>query len=118
MLVLQLKSPFLKGRDLSQNKIEEVFSGTAKEAIEAFPKNINVAVATALATTGVDNTKVTIRSIPGMKSNRHNIKLIGDTVKVVIEIESIPSSVNPKSSTLAAWSVISLLKRIVAPITF
>lgn len=111
-------APFLKGRDLSQNKIEEVFSGTAKEAIEAFPKNINVAVATALATTGVDNTKVTIRSIPGMKSNKHNIKLIGDTVKVVIEIESIPSSVNPKSSTLAAWSVISLLKRIVAPITF
>lgn len=111
-------APFLQGRELSQDKIEEVFSGTAKDAIEVFPKNINVAVATALATTGVDNTKVTIRSIPGMKSNRHSIKLVGDTVKVVIEIESIPSAANPKSSTIAAWSVISLLKRLVAPITF
>lgn len=111
-------APFLEGRELSQDISEEVFTGTAKEAIEVFPKNINVAVATGLATRGVGNTSVTIRSIPGMKSNKHTIKLIGDSVKVTVEIESTPSPENPKSSTLAAWSVISLLKRLVAPITF
>ncbi|MDR7870106.1 MAG: aspartate dehydrogenase [Tissierellaceae bacterium] len=111
-------APFLDGRELSQDNIEDVFTGTAKEAIKAFPKNINVAVATALATTGVDNTNVVIRSIPGMKSNKHSIKLVGNTVKVNVEIESTPSIDNPKSSTLAAWSVISLLKRLVSPITF
>lgn len=111
-------APFLEGRELSQDDVEEVFTGTAKEAIEVFPKNVNVAVATGLATTGVDNTNIAIRSIPGMKSNKHNIKLVGNTVKVTVEIESIPSPDNPKSSTLAAWSVISLLKRLVAPITF
>lgn len=111
-------APFLEGRELSQDFSEEVFTGTAKEAIEVFPKNINVAVATGLATTGVDNTSVIIRSIPGMRSNKHTIKLMGDSVKVTVEIESTPSPENPKSSTLAAWSVISLLKRLASPITF
>lgn len=111
-------APFLENRELSQDEVEEIFAGTAKEAIEAFPKNINVAVATALATVGVDNTSVNIRSLPELASNTHNIVLEGDTVKVSIKIESIPSPDNPKSSSLAAWSVISLLKRLVAPITF
>ena len=111
-------APYLKGRELSKDDVEEVFTGTAKEAIKVFPKNINVAVATGLATTGVDNTNVVIRSIPGVKSNKHIIRLKGNTVKVTVEIESTPSPDNPKSSTIAAWSVISLLKRLVAPITF
>lgn len=111
-------APFLQGRELSQDNAEDVFTGTAKEAIKVFPKNINVAVATGLATVGVDYTKVNIRSVPGMKSNKHSIKLEGDSIKVSVEIESIPSADNPKSSSLAAWSVIALLKRLVSPITF
>ena len=111
-------APFLEGRELSQDISEEVFTGTAKEAIEVFPKNINVAVATALATIGVNRTNVIIRSIPEIKSNKHTISLKGETVKVTVEIESIPSPDNPKSSSIAAWSVISLLERLVAPITF
>ena len=101
-----------------EENIEEVFEGTAKEAIEVFPKNINVAVATGLATVGVDNINVIIRSVPGMLTNRHNIILEGDTVKISVNIDSRPSPDNPKSSSLAAWSVISLLKRLISPITF
>lgn len=74
--------------------------------------------APALATIGVDDTKVAIRSVPGMKSNKHSIKLVGDTVKVTVEIDAKPSTDNPRSSTLAAWSVIALLKNLVSPITF
>jgi aspartate dehydrogenase len=111
-------APYLEGRKLSEEKVEEVFSGSAKEAIELFPKNVNVAVATALATTGVDNTLTVIRSIPNLSSNKHEIQLTGDTIKVTVAIESIPSINNPKSSTLAAYSVIALLKNLVAPITF
>ncbi|NLJ98720.1 MAG: aspartate dehydrogenase [Tissierellia bacterium] len=111
-------APALEDRKLSQDRIEEVFNGSAKEAIKLFPKNINVAVATALATIGVDDTKVAIRSVPGMKSNKHSIKLVGDTVKVTVEIDAKPSTDNPRSSTLAAWSVIALLKNLVSPITF
>lgn len=111
-------APYLKGRELSEDKTEEVFRGFAKEAIKEFPKNVNVAVATAIATTGVDNTKVSIDSIPGKKGNRHEIKLKGENINISIAIESIPSSDNPKSSTLAAYSVIALLKNLVSPISF
>lgn len=111
-------APFLKGRKLSEKKEEEVFNGSAMEAIEHFPENVNVAVTTALATTGVENTKVSINSIPGFKSNKHEIKLVGETVNVNIIIKTKPSKDNPKSSTLAAYSVISLLKNLVSPITF
>lgn len=111
-------APFLEGRKLSEEKSEEIFSGFAKEAIRHFPKNVNVAVATALATTGVENTKVSIKSIPGYESNKHTIKLVGETIHVEVIIETTPSEDNPKSSTLTAYSVISLLENLVAPITF
>lgn len=111
-------APFLNGRKLSEETVETVFTGTAKEAIKLFPKNVNVAVATALATVGVDNTLVTITSLPNAKSNKHHIELIGGTIKINVIIESTPSPKNPKSSTLAAYSVIALLKNLVSPIVF
>lgn len=111
-------APFLEGRKLSELKTEEIFSGFANEAIRHFPKNVNVAVATALATTGVENTKVAIKSIPGFGSNKHSIKLIGETIDVEVIIETTPSKDNPKSSTLTAYSVVNLLENLVAPITF
>ncbi len=111
-------APFLKGRKLSEEKAEEIFNGFAMEAIEYFPENVNVAVTTALATTGAANTKVSVYSIPGFKSNKHEIKLTGEVVNVNVIIETKPSEDNPKSSTLAAYSVISLLKNLVSPITF
>ena len=111
-------APFLKGRKLSEQKVEELFNGSAKEAIEHFPENINVAVTTALATNGAEHTKVSINSIPGLKNNRHQIKLSSTTVNVDVVIETTPSSNNPKSSALAAYSVISLLQNLVSPITF
>ncbi len=109
---------FLKDRTLSEENIEEVFSGSAEEAIKLFPENINVAVAIALPTNGVADTKVVINSIPNAKSNKHSVKLIGETIRVEVIIESIPSADNPKSSALAAYSVIALLKNLVSPIAF
>lgn len=109
---------FLKGRVLSEEVKEEIFQGTAMEAIKHFPKNVNVAVATALATTGVENTKVKIYSVPDATSNKHIISLKGKSIQVTIEIEAKPSEDNPSSSTLAAYSVIYLLKNLASPIRF
>ncbi len=111
-------APFLEGRVLSEEKSEEIFRGSALEAIKYFPKNVNVAVSTALATTGVNDTEVVIKSVPGAKSNKHKIRSKGETIEVNIVIESTPSADNPKSSTLAAYSVIALLENLVSPITF
>lgn len=110
--------PFLKGRRLSRDNEELVFKGSASQAIKHFPENVNVAVATALSTIGVDKTEVIIKSIPKTASNKHRIESIGETIKINLEIESTPSKENPKSSELAAYSVIALLENLASPISF
>lgn len=111
-------APALGGRTLSQTEVEQVFSGSAREAIRVFPQNVNVAVTAALMTAGLDDTKVEIISDPAMTLNSHQVILKGRFGRAVVTIDSAPSPQNPKSSELAAWSVLALLKRLSGPLTF
>lgn len=111
-------APHLDGIELSQDEVMEVFSGNAREAIAGFPQNVNVAVATGVATVGVEKLVCKVISDPSMTRNRHTICLSGDFGDAKVEIEAKPSPNNPKSSLLAAISVLTLLKRHKAPIAF
>jgi aspartate dehydrogenase len=111
-------APGLGGRKLSWEEEEVVFSGTAQEAIHGFPKNVNVAVAAALAGTGPQHTWVEIHSVPGLQENTHYIYAQNGSVRVTLETASLPDPTNPRSSTLAAWSVVSLLRELASPIQF
>ena len=104
-------APYLGNRELPIGRSEQVFSGTASEAIQAFPKNVNVAVAVGLATVGPDQLFVTVTSNPELPSNRHTVELDGEFGHASIQISAKPSS-NAHSSKLAAYSVIGLLKRL------
>ena len=64
-------APGLAGKQLSIEREELVFSGSALEAIRSFPKNVNVAVAAALSGVGPENTTVEIVSVPGLEENSH-----------------------------------------------
>ena len=110
-------APYLEGRELSETEEELVFKGNVKDAIKGFPKNVNVAVATALAS-DFENTEVRIRSVPGKKENSHAITLEGENMKAEVVITSTPDPVNPKSSVSAAWSVVALLKNLASPVMF
>lgn len=111
-------APYLTGRLLSETDEELVFEGSARDAIAAFPKNVNVAVATAVAAADADSTRVSIRSVPGMKKNTHTIRAASAYTEVCLEISSIPDPANPKSSTTTAWSVAALLKNLASPVQF
>lgn len=111
-------APILEGKTLPDDEIVEIFHGNARDAIAGFPQNVNVAVATGTATVGVENLICTVISDPAMTRNRHTIRLSGDFGDAKIEIEARPSPNNPKSSLLAAISVLTLLKRIDSPISF
>ena len=110
-------APYLEGRGLSETEEELVFKGGVKDAIKGFPKNVNVAVATALAS-DFENTEVRIRSVPNKRENSHAITLEGENMKAEIKITSTPDPVNPKSSVSAAWSVVALLKNLASPMFF
>ena len=109
-------APYLNGRLLSEETPEEVFSGSVSDAIAGFPKNVNVAVASALAADTLDSMQVHLHSIPGMTSNRHTIQAKNGMVSAKIEIESQPDPANPRSSTLTAWSIVALLQNLAATI--
>lgn len=111
-------APGLAGKQLSIEREELVFSGSALEAIRSFPKNVNVAVAAALSGVGPENTTVEIVSVPGLEENSHCIYGQNKSVRVTLETSSLPDPSNPRSSTLAAWSVVSLLQNLASPFQF
>ncbi len=87
-----------------------MFEGSANEAIELFPKNINVSIILSLAGLGPDKTRVKIISDPKVRKNSHSIEASGSFGKLSLQVENDPMPNNPKTSFLAALSVLSALK--------
>lgn len=87
------------------------FRGTAREAALAYPKNANVAAAVALAGVGFDATQVQLIADANITENIHEIEALGDfgSVHFWISGRSLPD--NPRSSALAAMSVLSKLEQ-------
>lgn len=110
-------APLFKEQNLSYNKKEIVFKGSAKEAINYFPQNINIAIATAIATIGPENVQTTIHSDPKIEANFHDIRITNKEGNANISFAAQPSD-NQRTSSITAWSIISLLKNISDPIRF
>lgn len=87
------------------------FSGTAREAAKLYPKNANVAATIALASVGLDNVTTKLIADPGVECNIHEIEAWGSFGKLNIRLEGNPLPGNPKSSALAAMSIVAELKR-------
>ncbi|MFL2770339.1 MAG: aspartate dehydrogenase [Rhodospirillaceae bacterium] len=93
-----------------------IFSGTAREAAQNFPKNANVAAALALAGIGMDKTMVTLIADPFANRNSHCVMASGAFGRLSTMIEAEPAPENPKTSYLAALSITRMLERLIAPI--
>ena len=93
-----------------------LFEGSAKEAIEAFPANVNVAVSLSLAGIGTKDTRVRVFVDPNAIRNIHEIYVEGVFGNFTCRIENVPSPDNPGTSYLAALSAIATLKKITEPL--
>jgi len=110
------KVKFIEEQGIDVDSLKEptvIFSGTAREAVQKFPKNINVAATVSLLGVGFDKTKVTIVVDPNAKSNSHELIIKGAFGEMNCHTYNVPSPDNPKTSYLASLSAISALKRIV-----
>ena len=81
-----------------------------------YPKNANVAAAVALASLGFDETSVQLIADPTLDKNIHEIKAHGEFGEFHFQIQGNSLPDNPRSSALAAMSVLSKLYQINQPI--
>lgn len=92
------------------------FTGSAREAASRFPQNANVAAITALAGIGLDRTRVELVADPGLSRNCHRLTARGDFGLLTVAIENSPLAGNPKSSEMAALSLVRLISSYARPI--
>ena len=100
-------APYLVNHGITLDNLTEpmvVFEGSAGEATEAFPANVNVAGALSLAGIGPVETRVRIIADPHATSNSHEIVAEGAFGRLTTITENLPSPRNPKSSYLASLS--------------
>lgn len=108
-------SPFFKKTNLTVDSIKKrtlIFEGSAIEAVQNFPANVNVAALLGLAGIGVEKTKVNVIADPSLRINKHEIKVIGKFGELIVRVKNVPSPTNPKTSYLAILSVIESLRSI------
>ncbi len=103
------KNPKALGVDVDERKV--LFEGRAKEAVKRFPFNVNVVAALSLA--AGKEAKVKVIADPNIDRNVHEIFVKSKASELYIKVENVPSPDNPKTSYLAALSVIQTIKEMV-----
>lgn len=103
-------SPAEEACDLEEVVEPVVFyTGTAREAARDYTKNANVAATVALAGTGFEKTQVELCADPSISANVHDVTVEGAAGTFHFEIAAKPFPDNPKTSMLAAFSVVRAL---------
>lgn len=100
------KPPRSLGISTDEKKV--LFEGTASEAVKKFPLNINVAAALSIASNMDIDVKIVVD--PSVDRNLHEVNVIGDFGEFRTSTENMRCSMNPKTSVMAAYSAVKLLK--------
>lgn len=111
-------APYIVEQNIDLDGITEktkIFAGYATEAAKAFPANVNVAATLSLAGIGPEKTWVEVWADPAANGNSHAIEVIGGYSQINATVTNTPDPNNPKSSMLAAQSIISILKKTTEP---
>ncbi len=105
-----IKSPKSLGRDDAEKTV--VYEGTARGAAAAYPRNVNVHAAVALAGLGFDRTKSKITSDPSVNTNEHVISIKGTGIDFTIHVKSFAAGA--VSGKYVPYSACGSLDRILA----
>lgn len=105
---------------LDLNKLTETttfFRGSAREAAQNFPQNANVAVISALAGVGLDQTEIRLVADPSALRNVHKLNAEGAFGTLSMTIENRPLAANPKSSEMTALSLVRMVENRFRPLS-
>jgi aspartate dehydrogenase len=103
--------------DLDALKEPKVFfTGTAREAATAYPRNANVAATLALAGAGFEATEVELMADPSAPGNVHEYSVASPLANYTIRIENKPSAGNAKTSATTIYSVLREIRNRLGPV--
>jgi len=111
-------APYLDQHRIDLDAIRKetlIFEGPATEAVKAFPANVNVVAALALAGLGPARTRIKLFAVPGQERNQHRIIVEGEFGTLRIEVENVPSE-NPRTGKLSYLSAIAMLRELGAAV--
>ena len=112
-------APYVEAHGIDLSSLSEetlLFEGSAADAVQAFPANVNVAGTISLAGIGYEDTVVRIIADPGTTRNVHEIEVKGEFGVLTVKNENLPSPMNPKTSYIAVLSAIATLKKLTEPV--
>ncbi len=101
---------YLMGKGINIDNLAErtvIFEGKAREAVKAFPKNVNVAATISIAGIGFERTAVTVIADPDAERTEHHIEVEGEAGTIKTMVRNIPDEKNPGTSHLAVLSAIA-----------
>jgi aspartate dehydrogenase len=93
-----------------------LFSGNARAAAAAYPQNLNVAAALALAGPGFEGTQVAVVCDPAATGNSHVVRAESEFGTMSLTIANTPSPANPKSSWIVAQALRAAIEQHFAPV--
>lgn len=102
------KSP--KSLGIKTQEKKTLFEGKASQAVQDYPKNMNIAATISLAAKQDIDVKVIVD--PTITQNTHQLEVKGTFGQFQIKTQNKPSKENPKTSELAALSAIEKLKNL------
>lgn len=112
-------APYVDKMNIDLTRIDtktRIFEGNALEAAKGFPANVNVAATLSLAGIGPEKTRVEIWADPETNRNTHEIVVETEFSTLEARISNAPDPANPKSSILAAQSIIAALQGLSEPL--
>lgn len=112
-------APYIIKKGINLGKIRKetiIFEGSAFNAIQNFPKNVNVSALLSIAGIGARKTRVRIMTAPTYRRNSHEIQIESKAGTIRVVCENVAFSHNPKTSYLAALSAMVTLKSIFSPV--
>lgn len=85
---------------------KEVFFGTTREIMDFMPNGLNLSIATALASAGIDETEMRVIATPNFEGDEYKVEVqLDDEIWIELDVYS-------KTSAIAGWSVVTILKNI------
>ena len=103
--------------DLDQLTVPQViYQGYARQAALLYPRNTNAAAAVAFAGLGFEDTEVELIADPTVSGNIHEIDVQAKSGSFFITLTGKPSSANPRTSMLTAYSVARALLHYNGPV--